>query len=170
MTAGRNSITLKTFYFEMLEGRKGLEAVLAQAEELANRPYNSEDNLPANIHGIAHAVASQARECLWLIEGSDAEAAMTAGFRLGVLCENTNKLIATWFGLQHKQAEYMRRAAGSDRIHQENRSAKDQAIDYFTLHRDKFKGNVSEAAREIQRVVPYTERTIRRWLADHIKQ
>ncbi len=91
---------------------------------------------------------------------------MRAGFELGRYVEEVNKHLAVWAALKQKEAEYARRKSGADAIHGDNRSIREEAIAYYMQHRERLKGNVSAAAREIERQVPMKNSTIRRWITE----
>lgn len=142
-----------------------------RAWEIANAEHSEETKLPANIHPLARRLAIQARYCADLLANSvGAAEMMRAGYDLGSHLQDINRMIATWAALQQKRAEYERRSSGADAIHGENRAARQEVEDYYLRHRDRLKGNLSAAAREIEKLVPFKHSTIRRWLSDLEKE
>lgn len=138
-----------------------------QAWRIAEAPYSEKANLPANIHSLARRLAIQARYCADLLANpAGAADMMRAGYDLGSHLQDINRMMAAWAALQQKRVEYERRSAGADAIHRENRAARQEVEDYYLQHRDRLKGNLSAAAREIEAQVPFKHSTIRRWLAE----
>ncbi len=114
MTSG---IILRQYFLGYQPNREGIEAILIEARKLAETPYSSDSGIPANVHGMAAQIASQAQTCLAYFDGEETNAAIGAAFRLGSLCGKLNGMMAVWASLQQKAAHRQERIDAANARH-----------------------------------------------------
>ncbi|MCQ2028797.1 hypothetical protein [Stutzerimonas zhaodongensis] len=113
----KNGITLRQYFLHYEPNREGIEAILIEARKLADAPYDSANGMPANVHGIAAGIATEARTCLAYFDSEQTNAAIAAGFRLGSLCGELNGMMAAWASLQQKAAHRQERVDAANARH-----------------------------------------------------
>src|SRR5690606_26246852 len=72
---------------------------------------------PANVHGIAAQIASQAQICIAYFDSGETNAAIGEAFRLGSLCGKLNGMMAVWASLQLKAAHRQERVDAANARH-----------------------------------------------------
>lgn len=110
----KTGIKLPNFFSELkiTPSLETLELTRIKALEIAEAPYGSLGNLPANIHQMAYLVAEHAAKCSDALQANDINAVFEHSFRLGMFCESIAKYIAAADSLRERAKATKPRSKG----------------------------------------------------------
>ncbi|MBF8641817.1 MULTISPECIES: hypothetical protein [Pseudomonas] len=121
----KKGVTLHCYFLHIKPDKEGLRAIYLEAKAIAERPYNPEDGMPANVIGIAFQIANQALTCMAMLESKEAQIALSEGFKLGSLCGELNTILAAWSTLEEQKAYSDQHKAAAIKRHSKPGGSKD---------------------------------------------